>query len=120
MAAVIVMDPKSGEILAMDTSTRYDLNNPYDLSAYYSQEEIDAMDEKAKSDAWYKLWRNFCVNDTYEPGSPQKAFTVAGAWRRISSTEMRALTAEVFSPSEDTIFTVFPGLDTARRQLCRV
>lgn len=79
VAAVIVMDPKSGEILAMDTSTRYDLNNPYDLSAYYSQEEIDAMDEKAKSDAWYKLWRNFCVNDTYEPGSPQKAFTVAGA-----------------------------------------
>ena len=74
-----MMDPKSGEILAMDTSTRYDLNNPYDLSAYYSQEEIDAMDEKAKSDAWYKLWRNFCVNDTYEPGSPQKAFTVAGA-----------------------------------------
>ena len=56
VAAVIVMDPKSGEILAMDTSTRYDLNNPYDLSAYYSQEEIDAMDEKAKSDAWYKLW----------------------------------------------------------------
>ena len=55
VAAVIVMDPKSGEILAMDTSTRYDLNNPYDLSAYYSQEEIDAMDEKAKSDAWYKL-----------------------------------------------------------------
>lgn len=79
VAAVIVMDPQTGEILAMDTSTRYDLNNPYDLSGYYSQEEIDAMDEKARSDAWYKLWRNFCVNDTYEPGSPQKAFTVAGA-----------------------------------------
>ena len=79
VAAAIVMDPKTGEILAMDTSTRYDLNNPYDLSGYYSQEEINAMDDKAKSEAWYKMWRNFCVNDTYEPGSPQKAFTVAGA-----------------------------------------
>lgn len=38
VAAAIVMDPKTGEILAMDTSTRYDLNNPYDLSGYYSQE----------------------------------------------------------------------------------
>ena len=79
VAAAIVMDPKTGEILAMDTSTRYDLNNPYDLSGCYSQEEINAMDDKAKSEAWYKMWRNFCVNDTYEPGSPQKAFTVAGA-----------------------------------------
>ena len=79
VAAAIVMDPKTGEILAMDTSTRYDLNNPYDLSGYYSQEEINAMDDKAKSEAWYKMWRNFCVSDTFEPGSPQKAFTVAGA-----------------------------------------
>ena len=37
------------------------------------------MDEKTKSEAWYKMWRNFCVSDSYEPGSPQKAFTVAGA-----------------------------------------
>ena len=79
VAACIMMDPRSGEILAMDTTTRFDLNNPYDLSLYYSQEQIDAMDEKTKADAWYKMWRNFCVNDTYEPGSPQKPFTVAGA-----------------------------------------
>ena len=45
----------------------------------YTDEEIQAMDEKAKSEAWYKMWRNFCVSDSYEPGSPQKAFTVAGA-----------------------------------------
>lgn len=79
VAAVIVMDPNTAEILAMDTNIRYDLNNPYDLSPYYAQAELDAMDEKAKADAWYKMWRNFCVNDTYEPGSPQKAFTIAGA-----------------------------------------
>ena len=79
LAAAIVMDPNSGEILAMDTTTRYNLNDPYNLSTYYTDEEIQAMDEKTKSEAWYKMWRNFCVSDSYEPGSPQKAFTVAGA-----------------------------------------
>ncbi len=79
VAAVIVMDPNSGEVLAMDTSTRFNLNDPYNLSAYYTPEELEAMDDSTKADAWYQMWRNFCVNDTYEPGSPQKAFTVAGA-----------------------------------------
>ena len=79
VAAVIVMDPNTSEILAMDTNIRYDLNNPNDLSAYYTEAEISAMTEKEKTDAWYKMWRNFCVSDSFEPGSPQKAFTVAGA-----------------------------------------
>ena len=77
LAAAIVMDPNSGEILAMDTTTRYNLNDPYNLSTYYTDEEIQAMDEKAKSEAWYKMWRNFCVSDTFEPGSTIKPFTVA-------------------------------------------
>ena len=79
VAAVIVMDPNTAEILAMDTNIRYDLNDPYNMDRYYTQEEQAAMDEKTKADAWYKMWRNFCVSDTFEPGSPQKAFTVAGA-----------------------------------------
>lgn len=79
LAAAIVMDPKTGEILAMDTTTRFDLNKPDDLSAYYTEEELNAMSEEEKAEACYKVWRNFCVSDTYEPGSPQKAFTVAGA-----------------------------------------
>ncbi len=79
LTACVMMNPNTGEILAMDTSTRYDLNNPYDLSSAYTQEQINAMDDKAKQDAWYKMWRNFCVSDAYEPGSTQKPFTVAGA-----------------------------------------
>lgn len=79
VAAVIVMDPNNAEILAMDTNIRFDLNDPYNLDRYYTPEEQAVMDEKTKADAWYKMWRNFCVSDTYEPGSPQKAFTVAGA-----------------------------------------
>lgn len=79
VAAVIVMDPNTGEVLAMDTNIRYNLNDPYDLSGQYSEAEIAAMDEKTRADAWYKMWRNFCVSDTFEPGSPQKPFTIAGA-----------------------------------------
>lgn len=74
---VIAMDPNTGEIMGMATNKRYDLNNPRDLSGYYTEAEIEAMDEKALSDAWNQLWRNFCVNDTFEPGSPSKIFTVA-------------------------------------------
>lgn len=78
-AAVIVMDPNNGDVLAMATDNRYDLNNPRDLSGSYTAEEIAAMDEKAQMEAWNKMWRNFCISDTFEPGSTQKVFTVAAA-----------------------------------------
>ena len=84
---VVVMDPRNGEILAMSTDKHYDLNNPRDLSGYYTQEEIDAMDEKAQAEAWNKMWRNYCVSDTFEPGSPSKIFTVsAGLEEAVIST----------------------------------
>ena len=66
---VIVENPSTGEIIAMDGGDRYDLNNPRDLSYAYSQEEITAMTDEGRMDAWNQMWRNFCVNDTYEPGS---------------------------------------------------
>ena len=52
---------------------------PRDLSAYYTEEEIASMDTEAQMEAWNKMWRNFCVSDTYEPGSTQQVFTVAEA-----------------------------------------
>lgn len=74
---VLVMNPNNGEILAMATSTPYDLNNPGDLSAYYDEAAIAAMDDKAKSDALAQIWKNFAVQDAYEPGSTAKPFTVS-------------------------------------------
>ncbi len=74
---VVVMDPDNGEILAMASDSSYDLNDPRDLSRYYTQEEIDSMTDEEKVEALSLIWRNFCVSDTYEPGSPAKVLTVA-------------------------------------------
>lgn len=75
--AVMVMRPNTGEILAMASYPGYDLNNPRDLTAYFTEEELKAMSDEDKIKEMNKLWRNFCVSDTYEPGSTIKPFTVA-------------------------------------------
>ena len=77
--AVIVMDPNSGEILAMASYPSYDLSNPRDLTAYYTDEEINVMTDEEELDALNEIWQNYCVTETYEPGSTAKVFTVAGA-----------------------------------------
>lgn len=74
---VLIMNPNNGDVLAMANYPNYDLSNPRDLSAYYTQEEIDAMDEDTQMDALNKIWQNFCTTYTYEPGSTAKPFTVA-------------------------------------------
>lgn len=75
--AVMVMRPNTGEILAMASYPSYDLNNPRDLSAYFKEEDLAKMSDEDKVKEMNKLWRNFCVSDTYEPGSTMKPFTVA-------------------------------------------
>ena len=79
-SGVIIMEVNTGNVLAMASYPNFNLNSPYDLSAYYSQEEIDNMRE-TDIDAYYEalnaIWRNFCISDTYEPGSTFKPFTVA-------------------------------------------
>ncbi len=74
----IIMDVDTGNVLAMASYPTFDLNTPYDLSAYYTEEEVSALKE---NDTFYDtlngIWRNFCISDTYEPGSTFKPFTVA-------------------------------------------
>lgn len=77
--AVIIMNPNTGEILAEASYPNYDLNNPRDLTKYYSQETIDELNEEEKLNLLNKIWKNFCVSDTFEPGSTMKPFTVAAA-----------------------------------------
>lgn len=78
---VLVMDINDGSILAMATNKGFDCSNPYDLTAYYTDEEIAALQntEDGVYTALNQIWRNFCLSDSYEPGSVAKPFTVAMA-----------------------------------------
>lgn len=75
--AVIIADPQSGEILAQASYPNFDLNKPRDISAYYTEKELKKMKEEEKVEILNNLWRDFCVSDSYEPGSTAKPFTVA-------------------------------------------
>ena len=76
---VIVMSPRDGSIQAMASTDPYDLNNPRDLTPYYSDAQISAMTDEQMLDALNGIWRNYCISDTYEPGSTYKPVTVATA-----------------------------------------
>lgn len=75
--AVIMANPNTGEILAEASYPNFDLNNPRDLSAYYTPDELKTMTDEDEFEARNQLWRNFCVSDSFEPGSVMKPFTIA-------------------------------------------
>lgn len=75
--AVVVMNPKNGEILAMASYPGFDLNKPRDLSSYYKEEELSVMSEEEQMNILNNIWQNYPVSKTFEPGSTFKPFTVA-------------------------------------------
>ena len=83
--SIIVMNPQNGQIMAMVDVPEFDLNNPYELP-YDSQE----LSEKDKQNALNQMWRNGCINDTYEPGSIFKIITAAaGLEEKVVTIEDR-------------------------------
>lgn len=70
--SVIIMNPQNGEIYAMVNAPEFDLNHPFSLGA----EEIAGSDKEAQN-LLNQVWRNRCINDTYEPGSTFKIVTAA-------------------------------------------
>ena len=70
--SILVMNPKNGEILAMADVPEFDLNHPYEIG-----EEYGSVSEEKKQEILNGIWRNGCINDTYEPGSTFKVITAA-------------------------------------------
>lgn len=91
---VILMNPNTGEIYVMATDKGYDLNQPRDLSRYYTAEEIEAMTEEDKLNALNQIWRNYCISDSYEPGSTFKPFTVAATLEESVVGSMQLFTCD--------------------------
>ena len=71
--SVILMNPQNGEILAMVNEPEYNLNDPFTLNVETT------VSEEEKQDLLNQMWRNACINDTYEPGSTFKIITTAAA-----------------------------------------
>ena len=74
----IVMNPKTGEILAMASCPTYDLNSPQTPTSFYS-DGWDSLSEKEKYERIFKMWKIRSVSETYEPGSVFKLVTAAVA-----------------------------------------
>ena len=71
--SILVMNPQTGEMLAMVNVPEFDLNNPYELPAGTPEN----ITEKERQELLNSIWRNGCINDTYEPGSTFKIITAA-------------------------------------------
>lgn len=71
---IIMMNPQNGEILAMVNVPEFNLNEPFELNTV---EETEGMEPEKKQDLLNQMWRNRCINDTYEPGSVFKIITSA-------------------------------------------
>lgn len=72
--SILLMNPQNGEILSMVNVPEFNLNDPYILN---TGEDMETMTDEAKQDKLNQMWRNPCINDTYEPGSVFKIVTSA-------------------------------------------
>lgn len=75
--SVIVMEPKTGDVLAMATKPDYDPNSPREPADDGMKEQWKELPQEELEKRWYDMWRNFPINDAYEPGSTFKIITSA-------------------------------------------
>ncbi len=97
--SMIVMDPRQGEILAMVNVPEFDLNEPYTLTMETEKE----LTEQERSDLLNTMWRNFCISDTYEPGSAFKVITATAALEANAVNENSQFYCPGYKKVEDRI-----------------
>lgn len=76
---IVIMNPKTGDILAMATYPDYNLNTPYEPNTDELKQSWDGMESADKTAALQKMWRNKAITDGYEPGSTFKLITASAA-----------------------------------------
>ena len=74
--AILLMNPQNGEVYACVNVPEFNLNEPFTLN---TGTDTTGMDEEKKQELLNQMWRNRCINDTYEPGSIFKVFTASAA-----------------------------------------
>ena len=85
--SILLMNPQNGEILACANVPEFDLNDPFTLN---TDTDTSGMTDREKQDLLNQMWRNPCLNDTYEPGSTFKIITMAaGLEEKVVSLEDR-------------------------------
>lgn len=90
----IVMDPKSGDILAMATTPEYDPNNSAEPSGAAEKARFDKMSHEEQTEYLSRMWRNNAVSDIYEPGSTFKLITAAAALESDSADDKTTYTCK--------------------------
>lgn len=108
---VVVANPNTGEILAMASDEPFDLNDPRNLEAFYSEEEIAVMNDQTKLDNLYEIWKNYCISNAFEPGSTIKPLTVGAALQSGAITSDAEYECDGFEMFGDTRIrcSAYPG-----------
>lgn len=77
--SIVMMEPNTGDILAMSSLPQYDPNNPREPLDEAKKAEWENLPQEKLQKEWYNMWRNFAINDSYEPGSTFKSVVTAAA-----------------------------------------
>lgn len=84
---ILVMDPNSGEVIAMASNQEYDLNDPRNLESFYTAQKLTSMTEDDKIKALNTIWKNDVISSGFEPGSTFKPVTIAAALEEAVVTQ---------------------------------